>query len=285
MAQDLQAAVAHLYGVPLDAFVAERTRVARALKAAGQRDAAAEVAGLAKPSAAAWALNHVAREAPEAVAEWADAAAALRDASTRSAQVGGDTVRAAMAGHRASTGRLVGAVHELAQPGGRPLSPAMLDRVSRLLHAATADAGLAERLQAGCVTEEPAPAAVSPPAAAVPPSAAASPSAAVPPAEVAPPADGPARDREAEARAERRAELELRERHAAQAAERLRDQLARRHVAAQAAEERLEQARRTLLRSESEAAAAHDAVKDAEHAAAEAVTEVDDLRAQLRQIP
>ncbi len=281
MAQDLQNAVAHLYGVPLDAFVAERTRLARALKAAGDRDAAAEVARLAKPSAAAWALNHVAREAPEAVAEWADAAAALRDASTRSAQVGGDTVRAAMAGHRASTGRLVGAVRELAQPSGRPLSPAMVDRVASLLRAATADAGLAERLQAGCVTEEPAPAAVSPPAAAASP------------AEVASPPDGPARDREDEARVERRAELERRERRAelehnerdaAQAVERLRDRLARRTVAAQAAEERLEQARRTLLRSESEAAAAHDAVKDAEHAATVAIAELDGLRAQLRQI-
>ncbi|MCW3062993.1 MAG: hypothetical protein JWN32_165, partial [Solirubrobacterales bacterium] len=59
---DVQAAVDQLYAVPLEEFVPERTRLAKELRAQGEETAAAELAKLPKPTAAAWALNHVARE-------------------------------------------------------------------------------------------------------------------------------------------------------------------------------------------------------------------------------
>src|SRR4051794_29313324 len=88
------AACARLYAAPPDAFVAGRTRLAKGLRGAGDRPAAAQVAKLAKPSAAAWALNHVARQDADVVAAWLDAAAALRDASSRPAEGGGGAVPA-----------------------------------------------------------------------------------------------------------------------------------------------------------------------------------------------
>jgi hypothetical protein len=57
----LDDALAELYGVGLDDFAAERTRLARELRAAGQKDDAAAVAKVRKPTLAAWVLNQLAR--------------------------------------------------------------------------------------------------------------------------------------------------------------------------------------------------------------------------------
>jgi hypothetical protein len=282
-----QAARDRLQAVPLEAFVAERTRLAKELRADGDRSAAEEVAKLGKPTAAAWALNHVAREHAGEVEEWLEAATALRDASTHPAEVGGDELRAAMAAHRAATARLTDVVRDHAQPGGRPLSEPMLDRVRTLLHSATADARVAERLRAGQVTEEPAPT-----------DARAEPE---PPGEDTPAAPEPARKRttakprrrpperdaqaearaERDARADRRAELERRVAAASEQVERLGDEAARRAEEARAAAERLDDARRTQHRAESESESAHAAAGAAGKALAGAEDELRELRAQL----
>src|SRR5262245_11952272 len=56
------AAVAvELYGLPLEEFTAERDRRAKALRAEGERDAAAVVAALRKPTLAAWTVNQLVR--------------------------------------------------------------------------------------------------------------------------------------------------------------------------------------------------------------------------------
>src|SRR5215218_9414738 len=150
---DLQDAVDQLQAVPLEDFVAERKRLAKELRSAGDRDAAAELAKLPKPSAPAWALNHVAREEPAAVADWLGATGALRDASTHADRSSGDALRAAMAAHREATRQLLATVREQARPNGRPLTEPMLDRVRDLLQAATADEARAELLRAGRAIE------------------------------------------------------------------------------------------------------------------------------------
>lgn len=298
---DQEDAVDRLYAAPLEEFVAERTRLAKELRKGGDRPAAAELAKLAKPSAAAWALNHVAREDPGAMGEWLEAADALRDASTHASEVGGDAVRGAMAEHRTATTRLTGLVRDRAQPSGRPLSDAMLDRVRWLLQAATADARLAERLRAGQITEEQAeaeaeeePEAESKPRAAKArpaPEAEPKPRAAksAPKAEAepeAPPAKAarPKRDRAAELQAKRRAELERRVGETTEELERLQALAEERAAAADTAEERVEDARRALNRAESEVGAARDAAADAEEAAAAAERDLQQLRARLRRL-
>lgn len=266
--EDLQTATDRLYAAPLESFVAERTREAKALRAGGDKAGADEVAKLAKPTAAAWALNHLAREEPGVVGAWLAAAEELREASTHAKQVGGDAVRAAMAEHRDATSRLLDLAGQRAKPGGRPLSEAMLERVRSMLQAATADAGLAEELEAGRLTEE------RPPAEVVrrPAGGARSETKAKRrPGGKAKAKPRPKRDPEAAAR---KAELKRRVSAARKEARRLRKEADRRDAAARAADAGLEEARRTLTRREAEAQAAGGAVDDAEAAASAAEREL-----------
>src|SRR5215213_1390864 len=138
-----------LFTVPLEDFVTERKRLAKELRDGGDREAAAAVAKLPKPTPPAWALNQLAREEPDAIGAWLDAAEELRDASAHPSRA----LREAMAGHREATRTLVAVVRERARPGGKPLSEPMLERVRELLQAATVDPELADALRAGRVVE------------------------------------------------------------------------------------------------------------------------------------
>lgn len=272
---DLDAAVDQLHAVPLEDFVAERKRLAKELRGAGERESAAQLAKLPKPSAPAWALNQLAREQPESLAEWLDAAEALRDASAAADRSSGDALRAAMTGHRDATKRLVARVREHARPNGRKLSEPMLDRVRELLQSATADPARAEQLRGGRVVEDDAEAPELP--------------APAPAKRAAKKRDGgEAKDREtraakeqAEREAKARAELE---RLVAEAEERLaelHEAAEERGAAAEQAEERLEEARRTLHRSESEAGAALQAAEEAAEAVEQGERELRTLNAKL----
>jgi DNA repair exonuclease SbcCD ATPase subunit len=59
MATKYDAAVEALYRGPLDAFVAERKRLAAELKAGGDKEAAARLLKLGRPSISAWAVNQL----------------------------------------------------------------------------------------------------------------------------------------------------------------------------------------------------------------------------------
>jgi hypothetical protein len=281
--------VDRLFSVPLEDFVAERKQLAKELRAAGDRDAAAEVAKWPKPTPPAWALNLIAREDPDALASWLDAAEELREVSASP----GTGLREAMAAHRDATRDLLAVVRDRAQPGGKPLSPPMLERVRELLQAATVDAALAEALRAGRVVEggeapalfggdddgdaAPAPRAPVP----APPKREPREERAARKAEEERAADKARAAKERE-RAERIAQLE---RHIEESEERLaglREEAEERSAAASEAESKLEDARRTLNRAESEAAAAHDAAEDASEAVATEERELRQLGRQLR---
>jgi len=272
--------VSRLFAVPLEDFVAERKRLAKELRDAGDRDAAAEVAKLPKPTPPAWALNLLAREDPDAIGTWLDAAEELRDVSARP----GAGLREAMAAHRDATRELLGVVRERAQPGGKPLSEPMLERVRELLQAATVDPATAEALRAGRIVEgDEAPALFaadvgSEPAPRPAPSKAEK-QADQAKADRAAKRDAERKERE---RADRIAQLEQ---HVAELEERLaglRDEAEERDAAAKEADERLADARRVLHRTESEAEAAADAAEDAGEAVATAERELRQLNRQLR---
>jgi hypothetical protein len=258
-----------LYAAPLEEFVAERSRLAKELRAAGDRDAAAEVAKLPKPTAPAWALNRFAREQPDAVGKWLDVAAALREASADP----GPELREAMAAHRAATAGLVAAVRDQARPNGRPLSEPMLERVRALLQAALTDPEQGERLRAGRIVEgdEPEPPPLPEPAPGKPK------------AKAQAKGKSAARERRERERAERIADLERRADAAREQLERRQEEAAEREQAAAVAADQLEAARRTLHRSESEAAAADAAAEEARAAAGEAERELQALTAKLRK--
>lgn len=130
-----------LYGLPLDRFVAERTKLARALRGEGQREAAAEVAGLKKPSAAGWAVNQLIRTQRRAVGELFGAGDALRKAHEEVLSGGGgaSALHKATERERAAVDALVNAARGLLTAEGHELSGTVIDRVAATLHAAALD--------------------------------------------------------------------------------------------------------------------------------------------------
>ena len=72
-----------LFALPLDRFTAARDSLARRLKEDGDEEGARQVSAMRKPSVAAWALNRVSRDDPEAVAQLLDSHRMLREAGSR----------------------------------------------------------------------------------------------------------------------------------------------------------------------------------------------------------
>src|SRR2546430_17725439 len=60
-ADDVDSAVDELYAASLESFTRSRNDLAKALRDAGDRDAAERVGSLQKPTVAAWAVNQLSR--------------------------------------------------------------------------------------------------------------------------------------------------------------------------------------------------------------------------------
>src|SRR4051794_14449374 len=147
MADPVDEAAAELYGLPYDDFVAERNARAKALRKAGDKAAADEVAKLPKPSQVAWVANQLARSGAD---ELLDAGEALRKA-----QLGGggrEALREATAAERAAVEEMLEQAKEL-----RSLSRDATDRLRALLHAVAGDEDLRELFESGRLVAEPEP--------------------------------------------------------------------------------------------------------------------------------
>src|SRR5215216_183916 len=150
---DLDAALAALYQLPLEQFVATRDQLARRLRAAGDRVTARQVAGLRRPPVSAWAANQLAHAAPNAVAELLEAGAALRRAQqdALAGQPGAARqLRTATAHLRAAITRLSARAETLLIRAGHAASDATLARLAATLQAAaTGDAATRAALAQG----------------------------------------------------------------------------------------------------------------------------------------
>jgi hypothetical protein len=137
-----------LYALDPGDFIAARTALAKALKAEGDKDIAAVVGKLRKPSPVAWALNQIARSQPDLVEEALEATRSLRDASD--AAVGGDAsrFRDAAAAERAATRALADEAGDLLGPRGVDLRL----QLEGTVRAAGLDDEVAEELRAGCLS-------------------------------------------------------------------------------------------------------------------------------------
>lgn len=136
-----------LYAASPDDFVAARDALARALRADGDREGAAAVRALRKPTRAAWAVNAAVRERPQAAGELADAARRLQDVQ-QEVLAGGDPTLL-----RAADARAREAVDALA--GAAPVAdPATLDKVRATLRAAIADPGVLAEVLSGRLVRE-----------------------------------------------------------------------------------------------------------------------------------
>jgi hypothetical protein len=154
VADPVEEVAGRLYGLPLEDFTRERDAAARELRKAKERDAAAVVAKLPKPTQAAWAANALAREHPDLVEELLAAADELRAAHEAAvAGRGAERLRGATAAERTAVDALMAEARRL-EPGGRTPSGATLDKLRATLEAVATDAAVRAALEAGRVVED-----------------------------------------------------------------------------------------------------------------------------------
>jgi hypothetical protein len=150
----LDEATDELYSADLDAFVAERTRLARELKASGDGEAAAKLAKLKKPTVAAWALNQLARRRAKDVKRLVKAGEDLR-AAQQELLAGGDrgAFQAVAAKERELVADLSSDATAMASEAGERGS-GLQEKIAETLHAAALDEQAAEELSAGRLVRE-----------------------------------------------------------------------------------------------------------------------------------
>jgi hypothetical protein len=154
VADQVEDVAGRLYGLPLEEFTRERDAAARELRKAKERDAAAVVAKLPKPSQSAWAANTLARERRDLVDALLEAGNELRGAQEGAVTGrGAGALREAAAAERAAVDALVEAAKEL-RPSGRKPTAQTLDRLRTTLHAAATDDDVRAALDQGRVVED-----------------------------------------------------------------------------------------------------------------------------------
>jgi hypothetical protein len=135
-----------LYAADLEDFVGARDALAKQLRADGDREGAAAVKKLAKPTRAAWAVNRLVRERPDEVRALVDAGEALAGAQEQLLD-GADA--AVLRGAAEAARALVDALAAQA-----PVDGPSRDKVRATLHAATVDAEVRAEVAAGRVVKE-----------------------------------------------------------------------------------------------------------------------------------
>ena len=150
--------VDRLYGLPLNEFTAARDELTAELREQGERDAAAEVKKLRKPSVAAWTVNQLARTQRNEVNELLSVGKDLRAAQKKALSGrGAEAIREVTARRRKAVDRLVDRAKELLADSGHGTSRATLDKVADTLTAATVDEEAADAVQTGRLSREFAP--------------------------------------------------------------------------------------------------------------------------------
>ncbi|KAF0848053.1 hypothetical protein [Nocardia caishijiensis] len=135
-----------LYGLDPSDFVATRTERAAQAREDGDRELAAAIGALRKPTVAAWTVNLLARHAPKEIAALLDLGDALRSAQR---QLSGDKLRALGAQRQQVVNAMTKRAGELAAEHDRPASEQALREVGQTLTAALADPDVADQVRAG----------------------------------------------------------------------------------------------------------------------------------------
>jgi hypothetical protein len=138
-----------LYGVPPSAFIPARDERADQARAAGDKDLAAAIRKLRRPTVSAFVVNLLAREAPGQVDELLELGASLREAQQALA---GDRLRELSAQRRRLVTGLAQEARRLAEQAGQPLAAQAEREVQETLEAALADPAIAEAVRSGRLT-------------------------------------------------------------------------------------------------------------------------------------
>ena len=140
-----------LYGLPREEFTGARNALVRELLKAGRKEEAEEVRALKKPSVSAWAVNQLARQHPQEVAELVKAGDALRKAQrdVLAGKKGADVREASRAQHELAD-ELVDAAREILAGATQTTA----QRISGTLRAASTDPVAAKLLRKGRLSED-----------------------------------------------------------------------------------------------------------------------------------
>jgi hypothetical protein len=144
------AVVDQLYALPPAEFVAAREAQAKAARAAGDRDLAARIRTLRRPTAGAWMVNLLARERPELLRQLVELGGELR-----AAQEGlrGEDLRALSGQRQQVVSALVEEARRLSRAAGQRGSEEAAYEVERTLLAALADADVGEQVASGALVK------------------------------------------------------------------------------------------------------------------------------------
>ena len=145
-----------LYGLPLDEFTPSRDELAKELREAGEREQAAWVKQLPKPTAAAWLVNQLARTQRREARALIEAGDRLREAQegVLAGRGSPDRLRAAAEDEGKAVRALLGRASGLLNREGRSPSPASLEKVEQTLRAVTVDEQTRAAFEVGRLTRE-----------------------------------------------------------------------------------------------------------------------------------
>ncbi|MGW4634916.1 hypothetical protein [Nocardia sp. NPDC004415] len=139
-------AAAELYGLDPGEFVSTRTERAAQARADGDRELAAAITALRKPTVAAWTVNLLARDAPAEIAALLDLGDALRAAQR---QLSGTELRALGTQRQQVVNAMTKRAAELSAEHGRTATEQTLREVGQTLTAALADPEVADQIRTG----------------------------------------------------------------------------------------------------------------------------------------
>jgi hypothetical protein len=146
---DTYSALVELYGLPPEDFIAARNDLAKAVTAAGDVAAGAQVKTLRKPTLAAWLANQLVRAVPERIDELTELGAELRDAHLSR---DGARLRTLTPRRHVLVAELARTARFLARDRGRKVTGTVADRLTETLDAALVDPGAAQMLRTGRLT-------------------------------------------------------------------------------------------------------------------------------------
>jgi hypothetical protein len=139
-----------LYALSPAEFTAARDDRARQVRAAGQRDEAAAIKKLARPTASAWLVNQLTRTAPNEIARLVAVGTALEVAQRN---LVGERLRELSTERRQVINELLPRAMDVASQAGQPASAVTMGEVRATLEAALADAGARAAVQSGRLTK------------------------------------------------------------------------------------------------------------------------------------
>jgi hypothetical protein len=146
---DLDEAAGELYGLPPEEFTAARKEREAAARADGDRELARAIAGLGKPSTAAWVCNLLVRARPGEVEGLLELGDLLREAQEGLA---GDQLRQLDVQRRQLIVALARQARALAFAQGHRVTEAVAGQVEDTLRAAMSDPDAGEALRSGRLT-------------------------------------------------------------------------------------------------------------------------------------